>query len=147
MYHEYTFIRSEESLMHLNKSVHLDLKFVIKLVSSVMWLVVVVVVNAMPRCVTFSHYTNLNGVINVPGILWMCCFFFTNLKVEALHLGHGLEDFWGDGGGKHVNILSLCWIWVSLLPIKQHPPTQQCSQLIPSEDFPTNSLNIQHLQL
>lgn len=59
------------------------------------------------------------------------------LKVKALNTSEGLQDFGGHCGGHHINLLSVCWIWMVLLPVKEHPPTQQSCQFITCEHLPT----------
>lgn len=59
-----------------------------------------------------------------------------HLEVEALDVGEGLQDLGGHGGGQHVNTLRVCGIWMTLLPVEEHPPTEQSSQLVTCEHLP-----------
>lgn len=48
----------------------------------------------------------------------------------------GPEDFGGDGGGQHVNVLHVGFLGTIFFPTSKHPPAKQSGQLVPGEDFP-----------
>lgn len=55
---------------------------------------------------------------------------FTDLKVEALDSSEGLQDLGRHGGGQHVDAVGVRWVRMALLPVEEHPPSQQGSQLV-----------------
>lgn len=56
--------------------------------------------------------------------------------MEALDASESLQDLGRHGGGQHVDALGVRRIRVVLLPVEEHPPSQQGGQLISGEHLP-----------